>query len=317
MAVTGAGGFIGGAVCAALVAEGATVAGIDVGAGAAKRVREVGADPFLADVTDRRAAAAALDGVEIVIHAAAYVHEWGSMEEFVRVNVAGTAAMLDAALEAGVGRFVQISSVVVYGYDDPAEQGEDAFRRAYGIPYIDTKSASDRLAARRGAVVIRPGDVYGPRSVPWVVRPLELARRGALAVPSPGGGLMLPVYVDDLVEAILLGAEAGEPGRAYAAWDGTPVAFADYFARIAAIAGGAAPRTLPLPILEAAGAAAELVARISGRTPAFTARAPTFVGRRGTVSTERIRSELGWEPRISLSEGLRRSAAWARAEGLA
>ncbi|MEO8092031.1 MAG: NAD-dependent epimerase/dehydratase family protein [bacterium] len=315
--VTGAGGFIGGAVCAALVAERASVAGLDVSVGAAERVAGVGAEPFVADVSDRGAVAVALDGAEIVVHAAAHVHEWGSMEEFVRVNVAGTAAMLDAAREAGVDRFVQISSVVVYGYDHAGEQDEDVFRRAYGIPYIDTKSASDRLAARRGAVVIRPGDVYGPRSIPWIVRPLELARRGALAVPSPGDGVMLPVYIDDLVEAVLLGADAGLPGRAYAAWEGTPVAFADDLARIAEIAGGAAPRTLPRPILEAAGAATELVARLRGRTPAFTSRAPAFVDRRGTVSTERIRTELGWEPQVGLAEGLRRSAEWARAEGLA
>ena len=70
--------------------------------------------------------------------------------------------------------------------------------------------------------MIRPGDVYGPGSVPWMVRPLELARRGQARRPRPGDGVMLPVYVDDLVEAILAGAERGEPGAAYAAWDGEP-----------------------------------------------------------------------------------------------
>ena len=73
-----------------------------------------------------------------------------------------------------------------------------AFRRAHGIPYIDTKSASDRIACRRGAVVVRPGDVYGPGSVPWTLRPLQMARAGQLAVPGRGDGLMLPLYIDDL-----------------------------------------------------------------------------------------------------------------------
>ncbi len=81
-----------------------------------------------------------------------------------------------------------ISSVVVYGYDDPAEQDETAHLRTCGIPYIDTKSGLDRLARRRGAVVVRPGDVYGPRSVPWALRPLELAKAGQLAVPGAGDG---------------------------------------------------------------------------------------------------------------------------------
>jgi nucleoside-diphosphate-sugar epimerase len=164
--------------------------------------------------------------------------------------------------------------------------------------------------------VIRPGDVYGPGSVPWLVRPLELARGGGLGVPAPGDGLMLPVFIDDLVEAILLGLLNGRPGRAYAAWDGEPVTFHDYFERIAVIAGARGPRVLPRGVLELAGGAAEAWARLRSQPPAITARAATFVDRRGTVSTRRIRDELGWEPRVGLDEGLARCAEWAQAQGL-
>jgi nucleoside-diphosphate-sugar epimerase len=174
-AVTGAGGFIGGAVCAALAAEGAEVVGVDVAPELAPAAREAGAETAVADVTDRAAMDRVLEGADLVVHAAAYVREWGPMAEFVRVNARGSATVLDAAQAAGASRCLQISSVVVYGYHDPSEQTEERFRRAYGIPYIDTKAASDRLACRRGAVVIRPGDVYGPGSIPWIVRPLELA----------------------------------------------------------------------------------------------------------------------------------------------
>jgi nucleoside-diphosphate-sugar epimerase len=313
-AVTGAAGFIGERVARVLVSEGADVVGLDLDPSLGDRVRAAGAEFAHADVTDRRALDRALEGAELVVHTAAYVQDWGTMEEFVRVNVAGTATVLDAADAAGAKRVVHISSVVVYGYDDPAEQDESAFRRAYGIPYIDTKSASDRLACERGAVVIRPGDVYGPGSKPWTLRPLELAQAGQLAVP--GDGVMLPVYVDDLVEAVLLAAESGKPGQAYAAWDGEPVTFEDYFNRIAVIAGGRPARRLPRPLLVALGAATELLARLRGRPPAFTARAPTFIDRRGTVSTELIRSELGWRPEVSLDEGLRRTEEWLRTEAL-
>jgi 2-alkyl-3-oxoalkanoate reductase len=64
------------------------------------------------------------------------------------------------------------------------------------------------------------------------------------------------------------------------------------------------------------GRAMEAYGRLRGRPPAFTARATTFVDRRGTVSTQRIRDELGWEPRIDLDEGLRRTEEWLRSEGL-
>jgi nucleoside-diphosphate-sugar epimerase len=193
-AVTGAGGFIGNATARRLADEGAAVVGIDANPAAADRVRGAGAEFVAADVTDRAAVEQALEGVELLVHTAAYVHEWGEMEEF-RVNVGGTATVLDAAEEAGVGRTVHLSSVVVYGYEDAGEQDEDSVRRVCGIPYIDTKSASDRLACRRGAIVIRPGDVYGPGGTQWVLRPLELAKARRLAAPGDGDGLMLPVYV--------------------------------------------------------------------------------------------------------------------------
>ncbi len=314
-AVTGAGGFIGSAIARGLVAEGAEVVGLDL-ARAAERVREARARFAEADVTDRDAVRDALEGAKLAVHTAAFVHEWGEMDDFVEVNVRGTANVLDAARDAGVERVVHISSVVVYGYDDPSEQEEGAFHRTYGIPYIDTKSASDRLARRRGAIVIRPGDVYGPGSAQWVVRPLELAKAGQLSVPGQGDGVMLPVFVDDLVEAVKLGLLRGEPGRAYTAWDGEPVSFHEYFTRIAELANGRPPRKLPRPLLRAMGTAMEAYGRLRGRPPTFTARAMTFVDRRGTAPTERIRDELGWEPRVNLDEGMRRTERWLRDEGL-
>ena len=179
MAVTGAGGFIGNAVCGALSAEGADVRGLELNADAADRVRASGAAFEQCDVVDRPVLARCLGGADSVVHTAAHVREWGDMDDFVRVNVQGTRNVLDAAVRAGADRVVHVSSVVVYGYDAPGEQDDDVFRPHCGIPYIDTKSASDALACRRGAVVIRPGDVYGPHSVPWVLRPLELARADA------------------------------------------------------------------------------------------------------------------------------------------
>ena len=313
--VTGAGGFIGAAVCRRLADEGAEVVGLEIDRAAAERVRGAGARFVACDVTDPAALRAAWPDAGLVVHTAAHVREHGAMEEFVELNVRGTVNVLDAAAEGGAERVVHVSSVVVYGYDDPSEQGEDALHRTYGIPYIDTKSASDRIALARGAIAIRPGDVYGPGSL-WVKRPLELARAGLLSVPHPGTGLMLPVYVDDLVEAILLGLERGRPGRAYAVWSGERVTFRDYFDRFARMVGHGRARRLPRPLLVAIAAALERGARVLGRPPSFTVAAIVFVDRRGTVSTERIRGELGWEPRVTLDEGLRRVELWARAEGL-
>ena len=315
-AVTGAGGFIGAATCRRLVAAGAEVVGLDIDPARAARVEEAGGEFALADVTDPEALSRALEGAELVVHTAAHVREWGTMEEFVEVNVGGTVNLLDAAERAGAERVVQISSVVVYGYDDEREQDETAWRRNSGLPYIDTKSASDAIACRRGAVVVRPGDVYGPGSGSWTIRPAGLLRSGQFALPGRGDGTMLPVYIDDLTEAILLALRRGEPGRAYTVWEGRPVSFERYLTLLADAVGGRPPRKLPRPLLSALAASGELVARARRRPPAFGRQAITYVDRRGTASADRAREELGWEPRVDLGEGIRRSRDWLRQEGL-
>ena len=315
VAVTGAGGFIGAALSRRLVAEGAAVRGIDARAEAADVVEAAGAEPVVADVTDRDPVGQALAGCEMVVHTAAIVSDAGAMAEHVRVNVGGTATVLDAARAAGVDRCLHVSSVVVYGYDDPSEQDESAHLRNVGVPYIDTKSASDRLARARGAVVVRPGDVYGPGSVPWTLRPLEMARAGQLAVVDRDA-LMLPVYVDDLVDGIVVALCSGEPGEAYTAWnDDDRVTFEDFFNRFAEMTGGRPARRLPMPLLRALGLVAEAASRVTGNPPPLTRHSSILISRHGTVSAARLRA-LGWVPRVRFDEGMRRTEAWLRDEGL-
>src|SRR5262245_16426962 len=129
-AVTGAGGFIGGAICGRLSAGGAEVGGVDGDPALESRVTATGARFAAADITDPASITAALERAEVVIHTAAYVREWGEMEEFIPVNVGGTVNVLDAAEAVGAERVVHISSVVVYGYDAGGELDESAHRRA-------------------------------------------------------------------------------------------------------------------------------------------------------------------------------------------
>jgi nucleoside-diphosphate-sugar epimerase len=316
VAVTGANGFIGRAVCRALASAGAQVVGVEVSDEHEAELRAAGVEPRIADVADREAIAEALADAELVVNCAAYVREWGPMDDFIAVNVGGTANVLDAADAAGCERVVQVSSVVVYGYEDSGHQDETAFRRAVGVPYIDTKSASDALAARRGAVIVRPGDVYGPGSVPWLVRPVQLMASRRFALPDRGDGTMLPVYVDDLVSGIVLALRRGEPGRAYTVWDGHGVSFADYYAMLAGSLELAEPARLPKPLLFAGAALLEAVAKLRGRAPDFGRHGVTFIDRRGTASNRRALDELGWSPSVELPEGIRRSAEWVRAEGI-
>ncbi len=233
-----------------------------------------------------------------------------------RVNVGGTATVLDAARAAGAERAVHISSVVVYGYDDPSHQDEGAHLRNCGVPYIDTKSAADRLARRRGAVVVRPGDVYGPGSVPWSLRPLEMAKAGQLAVAGDGSGLMLPVYVDDLVEAIVVAHAARRAGRGLRRLErrraGHLRGVLQPLRRDSGRAPGAAAARTP-----AAGRRAGDGGRRQGHGPAAPddppLERPDRPPRNG-LGGEAARARLGAP--VGLDEGIRRTEDWFRSEGL-
>jgi len=283
VAVTGAAGFIGGAVCRRLAADGDEPIGIDI-AGAERR----------ADIADPAATVAALGGADAVVHAAALVSERGRMADFVRVNTRGTRNVLDAAQDR---RTVVIASVAAWGYEFTRELSEDAPPRPCGIPYIDTKGATETLALRRRATVIRPGDVYGPGSQPWVVRPLEMMRAGRFYLPAPGDGLITPIFVDDLVDAIVRALrEPSAAGRAYTIWDGHPVTARDFFAHHARSLGQETVRVLPASLLR-------VLAGAFGAGPA----AVTFMSRRATYPNTRARAELGWTPQTSLDEGMART----------
>jgi len=166
-------------------------------------------------------------------------------------------------------------------------------------------------------VVLRPGDVYGPGSSQWAVRPLEGIRSRQFALIGRGRGLILPIFVGDLIESIVLALTVPEAaGAAITVWDGEPVTSADFFGYYARMLGRDRIPGLPAPVVATAARVQELVARATGKTPAFTRNAMTFVSRRAPLSNRRARELLGWEPQVSLEEGMKRTEEWFRAEGL-
>jgi len=251
------------------------------------------------------------------VHTAAIVSDWGPMERFVEVNVRGTRNVLDAARAGGATRVVHLSSVASWGYEFRHDIGEDAEPRACGVPYVDTKAASESLALGRGAAVVRPGDVYGPGSIPWAVRPLEAMRAGRFRLPGRGEGLITPVYVDDLVDCVVRAlAHPAAAGQAFTAWDGHAVTAAEFFGHYARMLGRDGVPNMPLALARAAAAGDELLARLRGRPPTLSRAALMFISRRAAYPNARAREVLGWTPAVSLAEGMRRTEAWFREAGM-
>ena len=307
-AVTGAGGFIGAAMCRRLVAEGHSVVGVDIDPAAAARVTETGAQFRRADTADRGAVRGALDGADLVVHTAALLPGGATMADAIRVNVGGTENVCVAARDAGAGRVVHLSSVAAWGYDFKTDITEDQPLATHSPhPYVATKAASELVARKHGAAIVKPGDVYGPGSQPWAVLPLEFIKSGRIALPMKGRGILTLVYVDDLVDCIYraLTLPEGEAG-VFTAWDGRPVTAKDFYDHYARMLEKKGVRTAPVALLRP-------LLRI---TPGVDPDDLQFLMRRAVYPNARAREVLGWEPRVTLEEGMARTESWFREVGL-
>jgi nucleoside-diphosphate-sugar epimerase len=311
--VTGASGFIGRALLSRFAAEGWEVGGVDLAADPARGV-------VAGDIAEPGAWMDAAAGSDVFLHTAAVVSMRGDDPRAVwRVNALGTARALEAARRAGAARFVHLSSVTVFGFAFPDGVDEAYPCEPNGVPYVDTKIASEALVLRAHAAgevdctIIRPGDVYGPGSRPWTLLPLEELKRNRFILPARGRGIFSPVYIDDLVDGIVAAAQSpAASGGVFSLTDGTAVTTSEFFGHYAKLLHKRLP-TLPTPIATRLASAASLAAR--GHTE-VNASAALYLARSGTYSITRARQTFSYSPSISLPEGMSRTATWLRTERL-
>ncbi len=313
--VTGANGFIGRALSEHLATLGVEVRGVDVLGGTGGAVR-------YGSTTDPGRWAHLLDGVDTVVHTAAIVSNVVPPARMRAVNVEGTSRVLAASTAAGVRRFVHLSSVVVHGFDLPPWVDESRPMRPNGDAYVDTKVASERLVLATGAagdievVVLRPGDVYGPGSRPWVVLPLLHLRARQAVLPARGRGILSHVHLDTLLDGITRAiATPAAAGGVFHLTDGVATTCADYFGRLGAMVG-TRPRHLPTPAAVAAASLVGGVQRTFGRSNELGAASMRLLARTGGYRIDRAREVLGFEPAIDLDTGMADVARWAAAAGL-
>jgi len=318
--VTGASGMLGAGVARALAARGDDVVVMQ------RRASGLGLTEVRGDVTTPADVRAAVAGCEAVVHLAAKVSLVGSMDEFRQVNVQGTANLIEAAREAGVARFVQVSSPSV-AHAGSALVGADAGPadpdRARGA-YARTKAEAERLALAADApglavVAIRPHLVWGPGDEQLVARIQARARAGRLFLIDGGRALIDTTYVDNAVDAIIAGLDRADAdavhGRAFVVTNGEPRMVAELLTRIAQAGGWPAPeRSVPFPLARAAGWVVERAWRLLRRSgePPMTAFLAEQLATAHWFDQRATRAALGWEPTVSLDEGFARLAAPGR-----
>jgi nucleoside-diphosphate-sugar epimerase len=313
--ITGANGFIGRAMAERFRALGAEVAGVDLGA-------DVAGNVVAGDITKPESWSEALKGADTVIHTAALLGAAHSLERAWQVNVLGTSRALRAAIDAGARRFVHFSSVAAYGFDFPDGVDETYPVHVNGDVYTDTKVNSEAVvlaahaAGEIDVTVIRPGDVWGPGSV-WVRSPIaEMRKKTGFPLPNGGSGIFSPVYIDNFVDGLVLAVASDEAvGQVFNISDGRGVRCGDFFGRMAAMCGGTI-RTLPIGVAAPVAEVLGTVLRRLGQKTDLSAGTMWLLNRPGTYSIEKAQKMLGYQPLVSIDEGMAQVEQWARAEGL-
>jgi nucleoside-diphosphate-sugar epimerase len=320
--VTGASGFIGGHLTRALVARGDEVRVLIRADSDLRHIADLPLEHCSVDLAVPTDLHPAVAGMDRIFHCAAVVADWGDPATFRAVNVEGTRSLMAAALDAGVDKFVHVSSTEVYGYPDyPAT--ENAPYRYRGWPYCDTKIDAEKIAwvfARCGLplTVIRPATVYGPRC-PAILELAALIRQGAMMLIGGGHKDAGLIYVENLCDLLLL---AGQPrvglGNAFNASDGLDVTWEQFTNAVAAMLGQEpVRRSVHRRLAYATGWIMENWARIHRETarPLVTRMAVELTGTDQSFPSSLAQRDLGWRPRVGYEEGLRRVSAWLREDG--
>ncbi|MEW5723542.1 MAG: NAD-dependent epimerase/dehydratase family protein [Thermodesulfobacteriota bacterium] len=322
MLVTGATGFIGGHLVRANQAAGRSVRALVLpGDPGEAELKALGVETVQGDVRDQGAVNRAADGVGVVFHCAAVVTDWAPGRLFQEVTVGGTENICRAALEAGVGRLVAVSTNDVFGLDEARVMDESFPLAPWNEPYPDAKIEAEKVLWRfhreHGLPVslVYPCWVYGPGDrtfIPLladaiVKREMVFWRRGALVWPT---------YIENLMDLMLVLAEDGRAvGRGFLIHDGEAVTLEDLCGVIARTLGVRPPGLhIPYAAAYVAAAVLELVwkaLRIKTR-PLLTTYAVKDLGSRLRFSIARAERELGWRPPAPPEKGLARTMEWLR-----
>jgi len=314
--VTGGTGFVGGQLCRKLRERGDEVVALVRSPQKAGLLRELGCEIVPGDLGDKDVIRKAVVGCEAVFHVAA-MYEVGIPDSkrpaMFDANVKGTERVLDAAIDAGVGRIVYVSTVGVFG-DTKGRVVDETFEReptGFMSYYEETKFyahelAKDRISKGAPIVIVQPGGIYGPGDPSVIGTIIGMIRRFGLPfMIFPDAGFNF-VYVEDVADGILLAHDKGRIGESYVL-GGQIVSLREALDRILRACGKKVPkRTLPEGVMKAGIPFGPVISKLTGLPPNMRELLRN-AGATFYATDDKARSELGYAPRdldVGLTETL-------------
>lgn len=315
--ITGATGFVGSYMVQRMSRAGYRVIALERTPGKGDVLRTEGITVVRGDLRDINSLKRHFEvyDIDIVMHIGAWLA--GGKRNSHLINTVATENLAHLALVHSVERFVFTSSIAVYGLHDDANVDESSPTAPYSDPYGDSKiNAEHRLMqiyhnANLPVSIVRPGMIYGPESHGWAVRLSRWGKRGLLPMPPGSTGTAYPVYIDNLIDLMMLTAEHPNAiGQIYNAVDNGPVTMTEFFEGFMNMIGST--KALRLPCWSFKLGAVLINPIVRDRNYRYIA---SQLCGSGWVSNQKAKDELGWHPAIGLEEGLSRTEAWLRSEG--
>ena len=306
--ITGATGLVGSHVAEQARQKGFTVRALVRQGADTRLLQQWGCELITGDLDQPSSLKAACENVSVIIHCAAKVGDWGPTDDYRRVNVEGTKALLDAALLAGtLRRWVQISSLGVYEGRDHYGTDESTQPSTSGIDgYTLTKVESELLVCdyiktrSLPGVVLRPGFIYGPRDRTVLPRLLDRLQAGKFAFLGAPDKLMNNTYVGNLCEAIWLAVERDDiVGEVFNIRDPRAVTKREFIDTVCDAAGLKRPtKVVPLPVAKFLAKAMEAVWKLLKKkeAPLLNSARIKFLGLNLDYSIDKAVRILGYHP---------------------
>jgi len=326
--VTGGTGLLGSHIVECLVAQGYQVRALARKTSDIGHLRSTGVEIIFGDIEDRNSLPPALKGVSIVFHAAARVTPgWGSWQQFEATIVKGTENLLRASANAGVSRFLQVSSGDIYGEaccrGIPAKESTPCQIAFTPDNYYQcAKLQAEKLAfdyhrqERLQVSAIRPGWVYGPRDrllADRIARQLEMP---IVVWPGKANPRIPLLFASDVADcAIVVATSEKAVGQVYNVGPPYQVRLRDFAATMARALGRPEPRVFfPYSLAYVACAVVEAWSRLRrvNNMPYLTCSSLRHVNSEMLLDISKVRKELGWEPKVSVDEGVSLYAEWRR-----
>ena len=320
--VTGATGFTGGKVAERLVRDGENVVAFVRSSSNTAALDSLGVECRIVDIRDASDVAKNFSDINKVFHiAAAYRSEHADHGEFHAVNVEATRNLLDTAVQSKIERFVHCSTVGVQGEIEDPPAAED-YRFNPGDHYQQSKLDGELLALeyfrdKLPGTVVRPVGIYGPGDTRFLKLFRPIAKRQFVMI-GKGNVLYHMTYIDDLVDGFMLAGEKEEAlGEVFTIAGPEYTTIRELADEIATVQN-VKPGRLSVPFLPVywASVVCDVVCRAINVSPPLYPRRVEFFELDRAFSTDKAQRLLGYQPKVSLSDGLSRTAAWYKEEGL-